>query len=60
VHQGVFMNVLIFLLSVADLFDGVLKAIMSVSILSLFMTALLFFGVISFFVWLVNWGRKNK
>jgi hypothetical protein len=54
------MNVLIFLLSVVDLFDGVLKAIMSVSILSFFMTALLFFGVISFFVWLVNWGRKNK
>lgn len=54
------MSAVSFVLAVADLFDGVYKAIMSVPVLSFFMSALLFFVVVSFFFWLATWGKKRK
>lgn len=49
-----------FLLAVVELFDGVFRAIMAVPVLGFFMTSLLFFCVVSFFVWLVSLGKKRK
>ena len=49
-----------FLLAVVELFDGVFNAIMALPVLSFFMTSLLFFVVVSFFLWLATRGTKRK